>query len=77
MAMKPRIARICARIQVFIAAGTVPLALLVFLVSIPFGWETAAIAGIASLGCGAGISALGIPIFGLVISWAWPERFGN
>ena len=77
MAMKPRIARICARIQVFIAAGTLPLALLSFLVNIPFGWETAAIVGIAVIGFGAGISALGIPIVGLVISWAWPERFGN
>ena len=57
--------------------GDVPLALMFFLIGIPFGWETAAFAGIAGLGFGAGISALGIPIVGLVISWAWPERFGS
>ena len=77
MAMKPRVARACARIQVFLAAATVPLALLFFLIGIPFGWDAAAFAGIAGLGFGAGISALGIPIVGLIISWAWPERFGS
>ena len=77
MAIKPRIARICGRIQVCIAAGILPLSVLAFLIGIPFGWETAAIAGLSTLGCGAGISALGIPLFGLVVSWAWPERFSD
>ena len=74
MAMTPRIARVCARIQVLMAAGTVPAAALAFLVGIPFGWEIAGIAGISTLGVGAGISALGVPMMGLIVSWAWPQR---
>ena len=77
MAMKPRVARICGRIQVCIATGVVPASLIAFLVSIPFGWNTAAIVGLSTLGCGAGVSALGMPVFGLVVSWAWPERFSD
>ena len=77
MAMKPRIARVCARIQVCIALGVLPLSVFSFLVGIPFGWEIAAISGLSTLGCGAGISALGIPALGLVISWAWPDRFAD
>lgn len=72
--MTPRIARICAHIQVALAVGTLPVAVLAFFFGIPFGWETAGIAGISTLGIGAGISALGVPIFGIVVSWAWPQR---
>ena len=75
MAMTPRIARICARFQVLLAVGTFPLALLCFLVSIPFGWQIAPIVGVSTLICAGGLSALGIPVIGLIISWAWPERF--
>ena len=77
MAMKPRIARVCAYIQVLFAVSTFPLSLLAFLVGIPFGWETAAISGVSSLVCAGGLSALGVPVIGLVISWAWPERSGT
>ena len=75
MAMTPRIARICAHIQVLLAISTFPLSLLSFLAGIPFGWETAAISGVSALVCAGGLSALGIPVIGLIISWAWPERF--
>lgn len=77
MAMTPSVARVCARVQVLLAVGTFPLALLSFLVSIPFGWETAPIVGVSTLICAGGLSALGIPVIGLVISWAWPERSGT
>ena len=74
MAMSPSVARVCARVQVLLAIGTFPLALLSFLVSIPFGWEIAPIVGVSTLVCAGGLSALGIPVIGLVVSWAWPER---
>ena len=69
--MKPQVARIAARFQVAIAAGTIPVALVVGLASIPFGWEIGAGAAIGVAVAAGFLSSLFIPIAGLVISWCW------
>ncbi len=69
--MKPKVARIAARFQVAIAAGTLPVAVVAGLASIPFGWEIGAGVAIGVVAVGGGLSSLFIPIAGLVISWCW------
>lgn len=77
MAMKPRVARFCARAQVCMAIGILPLAVIAFIAGIPFGWEKAGFACLSTLVSGAGVSAVGIPAFGLIVSWAWPGSLAD
>ena len=70
MAMSSGIARICTYLQVAIVASALPLALLIFLVCIPFGWERARFAVEFFMF----LSSIGIPFIGLVISWAWRAK---
>ena len=69
--MKPRIARIAARIQVAIAFGTLPLAILAAAIAAPFDPTNAAFAGISVVVLSIALSSVGIPIIGLVISHLW------
>ena len=69
--MKPGIARVAAYVQVAIAAGAAPTAVVAFLIALPFGWEMSAISSISVLIAAGGLSSLLIPLAGILISWCW------
>ena len=69
--MQPQVARVAAYAQVLIVLGTIPVAILAGLVALPFGLTNGAIASTGVFVVAMGMSALGIPIFGFVISKLW------
>ena len=69
--MKPKVAHIAARIQIAILMGTVPFAVLVALIALPFGLMNAVYALFGTVIFAIGLSSIGIPIFGIVISNLW------
>ena len=69
--MKPKVAHIAARIQIVILMGTVPFAVLVALSALPFGLTNAVYTLFGTMIFAIGVSSVGIPIFGIVISKIW------
>ena len=70
--MKSKVARVAARAQVVIAAGTFPAAIVVGSIgTLFFGWEAAAITTVGIVAAAGFTSSLFIPVAGLVISWCW------
>ena len=69
--MKPKVARIAAYTQVAILAGAIPTAIVAGIVGAFFDWEIGAIAAIGTIAFAGGVSALFIPVAGLVVSWCW------
>ena len=67
--MTPPVARTAARVQVALAAGTFPTVLILGIFVTPFDWELAFILGLAAMSAAMFLSALFVPIAGLVLSW--------
>ena len=69
--MTPGIARAASRVQIAIILGAVPAALVAGVCAIPFGWSVAPIAAFSVFIIAIGMSTLGIPIAGVIISQTW------
>ena len=69
--MPPGVARVAARVQLVIAVGTIPAAIIGGLVAAPFGWEYAGYTAIGIFVAAIGTSTVGIPIADAVISQMW------
>ncbi len=67
--MTPPVARFAARVQVGIAVGTLPAAIGTGVLIAPFDWQTAFFVAIYIMVSAIFLSALFVPIAGLVVSW--------